>query len=1019
MPRKFDPAPPENASMREAESSPPAAAHATQPNTLRLQHELEVHQIELMSQNTQLRQAHDELEAGLARYTELYDSSPVGYLIIDREGVVLTLNLAGAGLLERPRSEVRGRRFLIFIAPESCAAFNDFLARVLTGQSGVSCEVTLPGGDGLPRVVQIQGSLAEAGQECRLVLQDISATKALERSERRYRQLLEAAPNAVYINQQGKFTYLNPAALRLFGAGDAHELLGTRVLDRVLAGNQGLMDERLRILTEERRPLPALETTFIRLDGTPVEVEVIAVPYLDQKHAGAQVIARDISARKRGEAALIASEMRYRNLVEHLHAGLVLHGADTAILLANSAAIELLGLTLDQMLGKTAIDPDWCFQHEDGAVMEPADYPVRQVLERDAEIINQVVSVRRPVSGYLKWLLVNAYPERDEQGCIQQVVVAFVDITERKTAEVLLRQDREQQKTLREMLEDVVRGGTLKETLAACLARLLSVSWLALEPRGGIFLMDGQALRLTVAQGLSAEILNLCDQVPLDRCHCGRAATSREMQFSPCLDHRHEVSYPGMVEHGHYNLPLLSEGDVLGVIMLYVPHNFERDPVKEAFLRSVADVLAGFIRRKQAEEALRQLNEELEDRIMVRTHALVAARDEAQRANLAKSEFLSRMSHELRTPLHAILGFGQLLELNIREEEPADNVQEVLHAGRHLLELINEVLDLARVDAGKFTVSQEPVPLLPLIADCVSLIRPQAEARSIGIVEAGRVCGEYVLADRVRLKQVLLNLLSNAVKYNREGGEIFIACVPEGKAIQIRISDTGAGLSAEQQARLFVAFERLDADKHAIEGTGIGLALSKRLVELMQGEIGVESTPGQGSTFWVRLPIADGHAEEPHDTAAVASDDQTSSFGSHQQWGVLCIEDNPANLRLIERILSRRDDIRLLTAVAPGLGLELAEAHQPALILLDINLPDMDGYDVMQCLRENPATRDIPVVAISANAMPKDLARGKAAGFQDYLTKPLEVGRLLAVVDAFIGTLAPPVLPEQGNEHVA
>jgi CheY-like chemotaxis protein len=287
---------------------------------------------------------------------------------------------------------------------------------------------------------------------------------------------------------------------------------------------------------------------------------------------------------------------------------------------------------------------------------------------------------------------------------------------------------------------------------------------------------------------------------------------------------------------------------------------------------------------------------------------------------------------------------------------------------------------------------------MPLLADCLTLIRPMAEARGIRMIGGGRDCAGHVLADRTRLKQVLLNLLSNAVKYNRDQGSLGIVCVAEGGTVQIRISDTGAGLSADQRARLFVAFERLDADRNAIEGTGIGLALSKRLMELMEGEIGVDSAPGAGSTFWLRLPAATSHSGSAEEVPAPEAGVHGHAAGQERK-DVLCIEDNPANLRLVERILARRAEVRLLSASAPGPGLELAVAHRPCLILLDINLPDMDGYDVMQCLRENPATRDIPVVAVSANAMPKDLARGKAAGFADYLTKPLDVDRLLRVVD--------------------
>ena len=408
--------------------------------------------------------------------------------------------------------------------------------------------------------------------------------------------------------------------------------------------------------------------------------------------------------------------------------------------------------------------------------------------------------------------------------------------------------------------------------------------------------------------------------------------------------------------------------------------------------------------RKLAETKLRQLNEELEQRVQRRTAELLRAKLEAERANAAKSDFLSRMSHELRTPLNAILGFGQLLAMQSREPAGKGYVGEILKAGGHLLQLINEVLDLARIESGKFSVAREVVAPAAVLADCLSLLQTQARARDIEPrIEPGAALEQHVWADPVRLKQVLLNLLGNAIKYNRQGGEVWVRgrVIDDrhGPSLRLTVADSGPGLSEAQCARLFVPFERLDADRAAIEGTGIGLAIVKRLVELMEGRVGVDSRPGEGSEFWVELPLAPAAVRPPAAQAQSAAENAISA-APEGRLTLLCIEDNPANLLLVEGILALRPEVELLQARDPAQGLTLARRHLPALVLLDINLPGMDGYEVLRRLRVDPATCALPVVAVSANAKPADLARGRAAGFDDYLTKPLDVVRLLALVDA-------------------
>jgi PAS domain S-box-containing protein len=373
-------------------------------------------------------------------------------------------------------------------------------------------------------------------------------------------------------------------------------------------------------------------------------------------------------------------------------------------------------------------------------------------------------------------------------------------------------------------------------------------------------------------------------------------------------------------------------------------------------------------------------------------------REAAERASKAKSEFLSRMSHELRTPLNAILGFAQLLDLDASDPKQQQNVGQILKAGQHLLGLINEVLDIARIEAGKLSLSIEPVRIGNMLQDTYDLIQPLATQYGIELcLKESPLHTRYVMADIQRLKQVLLNLLSNAVKYNSDHGSVTISCTEsDTDRIRITIVDTGSGIPLDRLERLFTPFERLGAEQTNTEGTGLGLALSKGLVEAMSGTIGVESVMGQGSAFWVELPLVEGPLEQLARTNGLETVEED---GHDKHCTVLYIEDNLSNLTLVETIFQRRPDIKLLVAMQGRLGLTLARDHRPDLILLDLNLPDIPGDEVLRHLQDIPEMRKTPVIMISADATPGQIERLLAAGAHSYLTKPLNVRQFLEAVD--------------------
>jgi len=413
---------------------------------------------------------------------------------------------------------------------------------------------------------------------------------------------------------------------------------------------------------------------------------------------------------------------------------------------------------------------------------------------------------------------------------------------------------------------------------------------------------------------------------------------------------------------------------------------YDRDRTLQGVFAAARDVTE----RKRLDQALQETNVEL-----------ASAKFVAEKANLAKSDFLSSMSHELRSPLNAILGFAQLIESGSPSPTISQkrSVDQIIHAGWYLLELINEILDLALIESGKLSLSLESISLAEVMHECHAMVEPQAQKRGISVAFPQFDIPYFVNADRTRVKQILINLLSNAIKYNRVDGTVVVECIVSTPGrIRICVEDTGEGLTPDKLAQLFQPFNRLGQETNAGEGTGIGLVVSKRLIELMSGVIGVESTVGEGSVFWIEMNLT----TEPQ-PAAVAAEPlavaQAQIEADLQLRTLLYVEDNPANLMLVEDLIARRPDIRLLSARDGNRGVEIARASRPDVILMDINLPGISGIKALGILAEDPTTAHIPVIALSANAMPHDIEKGLEAGFFRYLTKPIRVNEFMETLD--------------------
>jgi PAS domain S-box-containing protein len=708
------------------------------------------------------------------------------------------------------------------------------------------------------------------------------------------------------------------------------------------------------------------ELTYIRKDGSrfPAVVSVTALRDAQNAIIGYLLIGTDNTARKRAEEALLKAGALQSAIFNSANFSSIATDAKGVIQIFNVGAERMLGYAAADMMNKITpadiSDPQEVIARakalsaELGTPIAPGFEALVFKASRGIEDIYELTYIRKDGSRFPAIVSVTAL--RDAQNAIIGYLLIGTDNTARKQAEaeqkVLDQRFRDQQFYTRSLIESNIDA------------------IMTTDPSGIITDVNKQM-----------EVLTGCTRDELIGAPFKNYFTDPE---------KAETSIKLVLSEKkvtNYELTARARDGKETVVSYNAMTFYDRDRKLQGVFAAARDITE----RKHLDQVLQEKNVELE-----------SSKSIAEKANLAKSEFLSSMSHELRSPLNAILGFAQLMESESPLPTPAqkESIAQILQAGWHLLKLIDEILDLAKVESRQVPLSKEPVSLAEVMLECQGMIEPQAQQRGIRTTFPELDIPYFVLADRTRVKQVLINLLSNAIKYNKQGGTVEVCC-SEGATGYIRVSirDTGAGLDPEQIAQLFQAFNRLAQEGGGEEGTGIGLVVAKRLVELMGGVIGVESEVGVGSVFWFELlSVAEPHIIVEGGKGASFAESQMSQ--GDQVHTLLYIEDNPANLRLVEQIVARQPDIRLLTAVDGNKGIEIARTSQPTVILMDINLPGISGVQALKILREDPVTAHIPIVALSANAMPRDIKNGLEAGFFRYLTKPIKVNEFMDALDA-------------------
>ena len=708
------------------------------------------------------------------------------------------------------------------------------------------------------------------------------------------------------------------------------------------------------------------ELTYIRKDGSrfPAVVSVTALRDAADAIIGYLLIGTDNTARKQAEDALVRAGALQMAIFNSANFSSIATDAQGVIQIFNVGAERMLGYAAADVVNKITpadiSDPGEVIERagslslEFDAAISPGFEALVFKASREIEDIYELTYIRQDGSRFPAIVSVTAL--RDVQDGIIGYLLIGTDNTARKQVE-------EQQELLDQSLRD--QQFYTRSLIESNIDALMTT-----DPRGIISDVNHQMESLT-------------------------GCTRDELIGAPFKNYftdpkRAEAGIKRVLREGkvtNYELTVLARDGKETVVSYNATTFYDRGRNLKGVFAAARDVTD----RKQFEHKLQENNVELE-----------SAKAAAEKANLAKSEFLSSMSHELRTPLNGVLGFAQLMESAMPAPSPSQqrSIQQILKGGWYLLRLINEILDLAMIESGKVTVSAEPMCMAEALLDCGVLVGPQATRHSVDLVlpDFDQPC--YIHADLTRVKQVVINLLSNAIKYNRPGGSVTVRCERHGEQrVRLYVKDTGIGLSEHQIAQLFQPFNRLGQEHSTVEGTGIGLVVTKQLVELMGGQIGVESALGVGTEFWVEFP--ESHRPELAGVCNLPAVRRIKAGAACAQAlrTVLYVEDNPANLALVEELIARRGDLKLLSAINAHLGIVLARACQPDLILMDINLPGLSGHGALKVLQNDPATAHIPVIALSANAVPRDIERGIEAGFFRYLTKPIQIVEFMEALD--------------------